>query len=209
MSSKDAHRIAVHEAGHAIAAVLLGVPLEYVTTVAADWSGGHVLCRLNDRQAGFLAFGKDWYGEDPEFVPFIEAYVQMTLAGAIAEADICGPRTVPLVNPMLLDPASPERQDFETKLRANGGIPEPGDKELAHDAARAMFRENAAEIGGGEDPQKIESFLEEMRVRAREFVTRPDVRRGIEAVAQELETMPRIGAERVHALLEEAHDGST
>lgn len=81
-----------HEAGHALAAVLLGLPLKYVTVVPDDRSGGHATCAPPDRwwntpawvnvgvfiAAGMAAEGTEWArypSGGPDCVDYIRSVV--------------------------------------------------------------------------------------------------------------------------------------
>src|SRR6266567_2257192 len=82
------HRTAIHEAGHAVAAIALGRPFRSVTIVPEDGMLGY--CSLSRWPKNF----QPEINDDLRTRERLESTIISTLAGEIAERHMCGPSWV-------------------------------------------------------------------------------------------------------------------
>lgn len=88
-------RTAYHEAGHVVAACLLGRSIDYASIVSDDDAAGHMM--LRKRSASFAAALDEASGGFGEFIAArlrrqVEVEIMVTLAGGLTVAEITGER---------------------------------------------------------------------------------------------------------------------
>lgn len=205
--SSDAWRVAIHEAGHAVAAHALGVPLGEITIVPGRTGEGAHYAGLTNLNHGehqvrraldeyYDCDGDDDDGREADTLAFVSKSIQVSYAGKIAEELFFGDG----------DPSSWEH-DFSSIHRCAERVCPPDAQEIAEtsiaispDATYEGCLDVAREKAASTPLHEVDHFKSWLECRTRKLVH--GRRRAVEAVARCLLVERRLSpADTTNAIL--------
>lgn len=194
----DLRSTAIHEAGHAVAAVTLAIPIDHVSIVPAEGNLGHFQAaeswrrRIGDEVWAEAEYESDRGGFVKRSVRFwVERHIMMTLAGSLAEMKATGCKPEDTGSGLMAGPLAAEW------LASNG---QPGDAVITGgDLMEAL--QTAQRVSGSDDEaSQYVAWLEE---RTGNMVADPLFGAAADAVADGLLAQDTLKGPAIRKLIQE------